>query len=125
LVLRVVLLARNRVISSVQKMKTLTIFIMLSILPIFAIFEISSASNMPKSERDKFMSQVEKYLKLGSMISKIENRQIPQKNVQIIYLILKNTNEYYAHNLNGAIGNQVFVHPDGHSEAVIDKKTNL
>jgi hypothetical protein len=102
-------------------MKTLTKVILLSILPILVMLEISSASNMPKRERDKFMSQVEKKLNLSSMIDKIENRQIPVKNVQIIYLILKNTGEYYAHNLNGAVGNQVFVHPDGHSEAVYDK----
>ncbi len=76
---------------------------------------------MPKNERDKFMAQIEENLKLSDMITKIENRQIPLKNMQIIYLILRNTGEYYAHNLNGAVENQVFVHPDGHSEAVFDK----
>ena len=38
----------------------------------------------------------------------------------INYFVLKNTSEYYQHNMLGNTDNIVFLHPDGHEEVVID-----
>ena len=41
------------------------------------------------------------------------------------YFILKNTYELHQHNMNGTSGNIVFLHVDGHNEAVYDTDGNL
>jgi hypothetical protein len=38
--------------------------------------------------------------------------------------ILSHTCEIAQHNMNGATGNEVYLHPDGHSEAVFDSSGN-
>ena len=67
------------------------------------------------------MAQTENQFKLQKTIQRIEKGEIASYKLQIIWLILQNTPEYYIHNLNGMIGNQVYIHEDGHSEAVFDK----
>ncbi len=71
------------------------------------------------------MDDTEKQLKLRKTIDRIEKGEIDSKKLQIIYSILQNTSEYYIHNLNGATGNKVFLHKDGHKEAVYDPDGNL
>ncbi len=91
---------------------------------IFA-FVTSSTASMKPEEMHKFMKQTEKELKLKKVIKRIQNGDIPQRHLQIVYLVLQNTHEYYIHNLNGVSGNQVFIHENGHSEAVYDKNEKL
>ncbi len=38
------------------------------------------------------------------------------------FFILRNTTEYYQHNVFGDTDNIVFLHPDGHDEMVIDEE---
>lgn len=90
----------------------------------FALSTSIDASMTPKQMR-QFMQQTEKGLKLDEVIQKIQNGGISQSHLQIIYLVLRNTPEYYSHNLNGVTGNKVYVHKDGHKEAVYDKNGKL
>jgi len=71
------------------------------------------------------MSDAEYRLDLQNTIQRIEKGEIESRRLQIIYLILQNTPEHHIHNLNGVTGNKVFVHIDGHSEAVFDKDGKL
>lgn len=84
----------------------------------------ASEGNAPKGLR-KFMKKTEKKFKLKRIMERIENGEIDSRKLQIIYLTLRNTPEYFIHNLNGASGNKVFVHKDGHKEFVYDKTGKL
>ncbi len=45
--------------------------------------------------------------------------------ITFIYYTLLNTNEYHSHNLGGIDTNKVYIHKDGHKEAVYDANGNL
>lgn len=83
-----------------------------------------SASMTPK-DIEQSMKKMEKDFKLEKIIKRIKNGEIDSRKLQIVYLILQNTSEYYIHNLAGVSGNKVYIHKDGHKEAVFDKKGNL
>lgn len=71
------------------------------------------------------MRKTEKRLKLQDTIEQIEKGQVDAWKLQIIYSIIQNTSEHYIHNLNGATGNVVYFHKDGHKEAVFDSDGKL
>ncbi len=106
-------------------MKKIILLTLLIIITFIFAFVTSSTASMKPEEMHKFMKQTEKILKLKTVIKRIQKGDIPQLHLQIIYLVLQNTPEYYIHNLNGVSGNQVFIHGDGHSEAVYDKNEKL
>ncbi|MBN2545271.1 MAG: hypothetical protein JXB50_05690 [Spirochaetes bacterium] len=48
-----------------------------------------------------------------------------KNKLQFIFYVLLNTGEHYSHNLGGLTTNKVYVHKDGHGEAVYDKDGKL
>ncbi|BCS94997.1 hypothetical protein DSLASN_06290 [Desulfoluna limicola] len=60
-------------------------------------------------------------LQLTPFMEQIQRNEISEKQTAIIYSILQHTSEICIHRQNGAIDNQVFIHKDGHFEAVFDK----
>ena len=97
---------------------------LLTIICIVVFASTSLAYTEPK-ERQKFMKETEKNFKLNKIINEIKNGDIPQRHLQILYLVLQNTPEVYIHNMNGVTGNNTYVHKDGHREAVYDKDGNV
>jgi hypothetical protein len=59
------------------------------------------------------------------VIATFSEKHRKTKTVLIIRAILAQTGEYHSHNLNGATGNTVVLHEDGHREAVYDQKGQL
>ncbi len=55
---------------------------------------------------------------LEATVAKIKAGQIDPKRLAVIRAILSATQENYIHKLRGATGNAVYLHPDGHREAV-------
>lgn len=51
--------------------------------------------------------------------------RLTDEQKSLLFLILSKTNEYHIHNMNGAVGNQVFLHEDGAIELVYDANGNL
>lgn len=92
-------------------------FIILA-LSCLVIFTAVAQSYTEPEEMKGFMDETEKAMNLEKTIEQIEKGEINSRKLQIIYLILQNTPEYYIHNLNGAAGNEVYVHVDGHRESV-------
>jgi len=99
----------------------LTIFV----LSFFMVFATSVQAHIDQKEMKDFMDETEKLLNLEKTIERIEKGEINSRKLQIIYLVLQNTSEHYIHNLNGAIGNKVYFHVDGHKEAVYDPNGKL
>lgn len=58
-----------------------------------------------------------------TFISATANALTPDEEA-MVYIMLSQTNEVSIHQMRGATGNQVFVHQDGHREAVFDKAGN-
>ncbi len=99
----------------------LTIFV----LSFFMVFATSVQAHIDQKEMKDSMDETKKLLNLEKTIERIEKGEINSRKLQIIYLILQNTSEHYIHNLNGAIGNEVYLHVDGHKEAVYDPNGKL
>jgi hypothetical protein len=57
---------------------------------------------------------------LNPYILGIQEGKYQSEHFAIIYLVLKNTYEFHIHNQRVKTRNSVFVHPDGHREAVFD-----
>jgi hypothetical protein len=95
------------------------------LLSFFILFTASAHANMTPEQTKKFMDTTEENLNLKKTIEQIEKGEIEKRKLQIIYLLLQNNGEYYVHNLNGASGNEVYEHKDGHKEAVYDSNGDL
>ncbi|MEQ8769571.1 MAG: hypothetical protein RIB60_03570 [Phycisphaerales bacterium] len=63
--------------------------------------------------------------KLGPEIERIESREVSLAHQAIIYEVLAHTTESYIHQLQGQSGNTVYLHEDGHREAVYDADGDL
>ena len=83
------------------------------------------STSMKPNDMQELMDYTENHFKLQKTMQRIEKGEIDSYKLQIIWLILQNTPEYYIHNLNGVSGNKVFIHEDGHIEAVYDKNGKL
>lgn len=84
-----------------------------------------SSAQKTTDEIQSLASSLELELKLKPMVSRVKKGKIQQKKLQIIWTVLSATSEFYIHRLNGADDNEIFVHKDGHKEAVYDKAGNL
>lgn len=62
-----------------------------------------------------------------SLISTLSNpaHALTPDEEAMVYIMLSQTNEVSIHQMRGATGNQIFVHSDGHREAVYDSSGNL
>lgn len=57
--------------------------------------------------------------------AKSKKRSFTKHEQAILYLVLQNTNEVRIHQMGGKSGNQVFLGPDGHKEAVYNAAGKL
>jgi len=73
-----------------------------------------------KSQNEQLLEFSISKLNLESYISDIQEGKISSETLNVIYGILKNTNEVAIHQMRGKTDNQVFLGPDGHKEAVFD-----
>lgn len=74
--------------------------------------------------RDKFPDFVQEY-QLTTILEDIKEGRIERRKLIIIYNILKHTYEVYIHQQRGQYGNTVYLHKDGHKEAVYGPDGNL
>ncbi len=65
-----------------------------------------------------------KPLKLKKTLKQISENEISAEQINILSWILTHTYEVQIHRMRGATENQVYVHKDGHKEAVFDKDGN-
>jgi hypothetical protein len=59
---------------------------------------------------------------LGPYTAAIRSGQVPTRQLGVIYLSLRNLVEVVSHQLRNARGNKVYMHADGHRQAVVDEK---
>ncbi len=102
-------------------MKNLILTICMIVLSNFSV----SYGQLNQKKQESLVKTMVQEFKLQKTIDQIENGKIEPDKLNTIYLVLQNTNEYYIHNLNGAKGNQVYLHKDGHKEAVYAKDGKL
>ncbi len=82
-------------------------------------------AQLPEKSRQRQIRFIEKELELGPYIRKIKSGEIAARRASILYAILQNTFEVCIHQQHGAKHNKVYVHQDGHSEAVYDEDGKL
>ncbi len=92
---------------------------LLVVLPCLASAQISGFKAKMQA------SSMSRQLELKPYIKAIKKGEANPKHIAIIRAILKNTNEVCIHQQNGASDNKVFVHQDGHREAVYGKDGKL
>ncbi len=92
--------------------KSITLVFVIVLIPMIARAELSK-------------SKMKKEFKLAPFMKQIKNSKVSSNHTAILYAILKNTYEVRIHQQNGAKDNQVYVHQDGHREAVFDKNGKL
>jgi len=73
----------------------------------------------------EFVSIVAESLELESRMESTSADDFGSPRASFIMLTLASTSEHAAHNLNGATGNEVWTHVDGHQEGVYDADGNL
>jgi len=72
-----------------------------------------------------FVNDSIKQFKLQEIVKKMQANQVSTEQQWLIFNILKHTNEIYIHRQRGAVDNQIFLHKDGHKEAVYNKENKL
>lgn len=97
------------------------LFLVISILFLIQ----SSAQGFDQNGYQNLLNELIFEFKLQKIIKSIEDGKISQTKLDIIYYILKNTNEIYIHQLRGQYQNKVYISPDGHSEGVYDEDGKL
>lgn len=92
------------------------------VLALVSLLLTCALSVAQMTEKDMKSAAVlsERTLKLDAYISKIEKGEVDARKLSVIYLVLKHTSEYHIHCMRGATGNKVYLHPEGHQEAVFD-----
>lgn len=84
-----------------------------------------SRAQMTVEDMEKFSRQSVYKLHLNETMDAIERGEIETSKLDVIYKILSKTTEVYIHRMRGADDNQVYLHKDGHSEAVFDVNEEL
>ncbi len=87
-----------------------------TILAVLVLFGILQASAFADSLQEQYG--------LDALAGKIGSGEVDSRKLRIVYLVLANTKESHIHRQRGAEDNQVFLHRDGHKEAVFDRDGN-
>ena len=90
----------------------------------------SSETSFAKDEKkeltmENYPKYVEERFALTRLGNSILNSPENRKEVEFIYRMLANTSEKHMHRMNGALENKVYLHKEGHEEAVYDGKGEL
>ncbi len=80
---------------------------------------VAAVSGIAEEPESQLLRLVEGRLGLQAPYEQVYG-EVNQNVLALLCAALMNTPEHYIHNFNGAEGNQVFVHKDGHREAVFD-----
>lgn len=91
----------------------------------FTALSVQVAAQMSDEEKDLYASELEKNPRIKGFATKIEKGELDPEKLKILYLILSNTSEHLIHCMRGATENSVFLHIDGHKEAVYDGEGKL
>ena len=105
-----------------MKYRTLLQIISLCALCIYA--PISPAYAEDTAVKAPSIKAFIKPLKLKKHLRAIKDNEIAQEQIDQLSWILSHTYEVQMHRMRGASENKVFVHKDGHKEAVFDKDGN-
>ncbi|MBU0753918.1 MAG: hypothetical protein KJ645_02180 [Planctomycetes bacterium] len=97
----------------------------LTFLVLFLVLPSAAITQETKETKQENESKTENDLDLAPYIQKIKQGKVDSKRIAILYAILQNTHEVCIHQQNGAKDNQVYLHQDGHREAVYDKEGKL
>lgn len=98
--------------------------IILAVLAMFTVLHASASARMSQDKAKAMADSFRNNYHLDELIDSIEAGKVEAHKLQVIYLILVNTNEWYIHRQRGADGNEVFLHRNGQNEAVFDKNGN-
>jgi hypothetical protein len=88
-----------------------------AVLPIQAQLSESDQTRMIKGLHISF--------ELATMVQRVREGKVEANKLRAIETVLRNTNELSIHRMRGAKGNEVFLSPDGHQEAVYDHNHQL
>jgi len=92
--------------------------IMKRFILILLVFSITSCATT-SGEWSDYLNEMEQTLDLSvNDVSGIKSRSENEK-ISFLYQALANTSEVYIHGMRGATENKVFLHKDGHNEAVL------
>ena len=95
-------------------MKSTAIFTIL----LFTLAAKTACAQLSDREQASYAERCRRSMGLEATVAKIKAGQIDPKRLAVIRAILSATQENYIHKLRGATGNAVYLHPDGHREAV-------
>jgi len=99
-----------------MKINTLFLLLFFITMPLLA---------QTQQQMKKFVNNSIKQFKLQEVVKKIQTNKISTEQQWLIFNILKHTHEIYIHRQRGALDNQIFLHKDGHREAVYNKERKL
>jgi len=77
-------------------------------------------AQMTDAEMEQAVSQTKTISNFDKYLKQIDEQVVSPEDLAAIYLVLQNTFEVAIHQQRGATENKVFIHEDGHSEAVYD-----
>ncbi|MCK5861863.1 MAG: hypothetical protein KAH38_05225 [Candidatus Hydrogenedentes bacterium] len=106
--------------SKIKQMKRNMVFLLVSMLIPAAV-----GSEFPKDKMNVCAEVMEQDLLLSPFVEQLREEAISLEHTAVLYAILKNTHEVCIHQQMDAKGNQVYLSPDGHKEAVYDKNGKL
>ena len=86
-------------------------------LAYLALSAIASAQ-LSNAKLEQFAAQYRNAMHLDSTCAKIKSGEIDSRRLAIIHAVLSATQEVFIHQQREASGNQIYVSPDGHKEAV-------
>src|SRR5262245_23702278 len=77
-------------------------------------------AQLTESAQSKFVNDLHHSLGLSDLVRRVVGGKIDNAKIRVIAAILRNSNEIEIHRMRGGGNNKVFLHPDGHQEAVYD-----
>lgn len=87
--------------------------------------EATASAELSESEQESAASILRSMLALRGTLDTLEDNSVSPNRLAAICLILKHTHELEIHRMQGATTNQVYLHEDGHREAVFDSNHKL
>ena len=87
------------------------------LFPFILLFSMTAEQPSEMEFGETYPGFVREY-QLAEILNDINEGRIERRKLIIIYNILKQTPEWYIHQQRGQSGNTVWLHPDGHKEAV-------
>src|SRR5262245_20590106 len=99
------------------------IAIAIAILVLLAARPIQA--QLSESAQSKFINDLHNSLGLSDAVKRVVDGKVDNSKIRAIAAILRKSNEIEIHRMRGGRNNTLFLHPDGHREAVYDGNGRL